>query len=222
MNLQVARIVLKDDDKNLVSYLEKATQSAREIERARSVGEKLPQAALALLSRFKELLCKPLVTCLEAFEAVIAKSLEVASAVSLAFSPAAEFLSGAARASAALGLAADYCEHAAETLERARQLALNSANRLVKEVPVKVATWRGELQSKTTLKSDAPKVASSGGYSLLFASSKKAPTKADPNKDGVPSSKETPKQGTDDDLSQRIKVGFLFYLSDTLKQNVFS
>jgi len=212
LKLQVARIVLKDDDKNLVSYLEKATQAARELERAKSIGDKLPAEALQLLGRFEELLCKPLEASLEIFEAAVTKSLELASAVASVFAPP-ELVSDVARASAGLGLAADYCEHAAETLERARQLALSSANRLVKEVPTKVATWRGELQSKATVKADAPKVTSSGGYSLLFGS-KKAPAKAEPNKDvaGVPPSEEILKVATEDDSSQRTKVGNLVFV----------
>ena len=81
-------------------------------------------------------------------------------------------------------------EHAAEALDRARQLALDSANRLAKEVPAKVSSWRGELQSKAMLKANPTKAAS--GYSLFFGS-KKALAKAEPDKAeaGLPSEEES-------------------------------
>lgn len=135
--------------------MENATEAARKLDRIVSAEEL--QEGLTTLSKFEELLCKPLETSL----AAIYKS-EPANSVSGA----------SADASAALWLAADYLEHAAETLERARQMALDSANRLSKEVPAKVAAWRGELQSKSVVKANP---AVSGGSSSWLSWSKKAP-----------------------------------------------
>ena len=158
-----------------MSYLEKATQAARELDRARSMGATDPQEAVVTLSQFEDRLCQALLIETTKVTHVL-ESTKTASALS----------PDAARASAALALAADYCEHAAEALDRARQLALDSANRLAKEVPAKVSTWRGELQSKAMLKANPTKASS--GYSLLFGS-KKALAEAELNKDedGSPS-----------------------------------
>jgi len=179
--MEVARIALIDE-KNPIIYLEKATQAARKLDCSPSVSAEDLDDARTTLKQFEELVCEPF-------------ALEMAKAA-LDLLPE---MAVVARASAALGLAADYCEHAAETLEKVRQLALDSANCLAKEVPAKMATWRGELQSKAMLKTSATKVLSSG-YSLLLGP-KKAVANSEPNKDqaGVFSSEE-------EDLARRDKV----------------
>jgi len=178
-----------DGEKNLISYLEKATQAARKLECAQSMGDVDLQDARTTLSQFEELLCKSLE--LETVKTATDLSPEMAEA---------------ARASAALGLAGDYCEHAAETLERARQLAQDSANRLAKEVPTKMTTWRCKLQSKVMIKAN-PAKSLSIGFSSLFES-KKAIAKPEPNKNqaGVFSTEEALKSATEEDLAQREKV----------------
>jgi len=179
----VARIVLLDGEQNLMSYLEKATHAARKVDDAGSIGGDL-QDELATLSQFEEFLSKPF-------------ALETAKAALLLLPDITE----ETRASAALGLAADYCEHAAETLEKVRQLALDSANCLAKEVPAKMATWRGELQSKAMLKANPTKTSLSG-FSSLFGS-KKAIANVDPS---MSPSNEILISGTEEDLAQRGEV----------------
>ena len=194
--MEVSRIVVVNDENSPMSYLVKATQAARDLDRARSMGDADPQDAVTTLRQFEDLLCKPL-------------ALETAKATS-AISTETE----AARASAALGLAADYCEHAAETIERVRQLALGSANSLSKEVPMKVAAWRGELQSKAIVKANPPKSLPSG-YSSLFGS-KKTLTQSEPKKDlagqaGSSPPEEIIKRVSEEDLTQGRKVNFFFF-----------
>jgi len=174
--MQMARIFPLNDDKNLIAYLEKATEAARMLERIVSAEER--EEALTTLSRFEELVCEPLKSSL----AAVSKSEPAPSST---------------EASAALWLAADYLEHAADTLERAHHLSLDYANRLSKEMPAKLANLRCELQTV----SKADPVTVSGGSSSwrslpcsLPWSKKKAPA-ADSSKKqaSMPSSEETPK-----------------------------
>lgn len=176
------------DDKNLVSYLEKATEAALKLEHTRSMSAADPQEAIeamTTLRQFDDELCKPLAASLDTF---VMRLPEVVQAVGALSPEAAE---ATARASAALGLAADYCEHAAETLERARLLAVGSANRLSKEVPAEMASMRGEWQRKAKPKLDS-KGTSAGRYSLHTWLKKESKAEPINEQAGSPTSNEAP------------------------------
>jgi hypothetical protein len=179
--MQMARIFPLNDDKNMIAYLEKAMEAARMLERIVSAEER--EEALTTLSCFEELVCERLKTSL----AAVSKS---------------EPAPISTEASAALWLAADYLEHAADTLERARHLSLDYANRLSKEVPAKLANWRRELNNKTVFKADPVTVSGgSSSWRSLPWSKKKAPA-ADSSKKqaSMLSSEETQKKTEEEAL----------------------
>lgn len=137
-----------------------ATEAFRELERAKTNGIAFNPETEAKLHGFRDTFRRPIQTLVQRLQKIPKKKLTAPPALTAATSATVAASTEAAEVAASFGLAADYLELAAETLDRALNQATVVSNKLAKDVPTAVAAMRNALQTKTTKSSASGRLTS--------------------------------------------------------------